>query len=303
MPKILVIDDDPSQRMFAEHALQEEGYEIHMAPDANDFFERLEQSEPDLVLLDLSLPGISGYEILKSIRKQSRYDTIPIVLFSADADTDAKIKGLDLGAVDYLVKPIHHQELAARVRALIRQKKRQDELLAEYKRLSELSLTDPLTGAYNRRALASIMRSRLSEAHRHQVPFSCIMFDLDHFKDVNDTHGHDTGDLVLREIAGLTIALYREEDALIRYGGEEFLAVLQHTSREGARTFAERLRSEVASRVFNEGQHPLHVTLSVGVASYPDDGTFESAESMITLADQRLYAAKRAGRNRVTFEG
>ncbi|MDP6041473.1 MAG: diguanylate cyclase, partial [Candidatus Latescibacteria bacterium] len=148
-------------------------------------------------------------------------------------------------------KPIHPQELAARIRALIRQKKRHDELLSEYKRLSELSLTDPLTGAYNRRALASIMRARISEAHRHEVPFSCIMFDLDHFKEVNDTHGHDTGDLVLKEVA-----VYRQEDAIIRYGGEEFLAVLQHTSREGARTFSERLRAEVASRVFNEDHIP-----------------------------------------------
>lgn len=303
MPRILIIDDDPSLRTFAQSALKDEGYEIDTAPDANDIFERLEKTAPDLVLLDLGLPGLSGYDALKAIRKTSRFDTIPIVVFSAENSTESKIKGLDLGAVDYLVKPIHHQELAARVRALIRQKKRQDELLAEYKRLSELSLTDPLTGAYNRRALASIMRARLSEAHRHQVPFSCVMFDLDHFKDVNDTHGHDTGDLVLKEVSALTIALYRQEDAIIRYGGEEFLAVLQHTSREGARTFAERLRAEVASRVFNEDLSPLKITLSAGVASYPDDGHFATAEDMITLADQRLYEAKRSGRNRIIFEG
>ena len=129
MSKILIIDNDSSLRGFVEHALKDEGYEIETAPDANDFFERLEAAELDLVLLDLSLPGVSGYDILKEIRKDPRYDTIAIVLFSTKSDTDAKIKGLDLGAADYLVKPIHHQELAARVRALIRQKKRHDELL------------------------------------------------------------------------------------------------------------------------------------------------------------------------------
>lgn len=303
MPRILIIDDDPSLRAFALSALQGEGYEIDTAPDANDIFERLDKTAPDLVLLDLALPGVSGYDVIKSIRKTPRFDTIPIVVFSAENSTESKIKGLDLGAVDYLVKPIHHRELAARVRALIRQKKRQDELLSEYKRISELSLTDPLTGAYNRRALSSIMRARISEAHRHEVPFSCIMFDLDHFKEVNDTHGHDTGDLVIKEVAALTIALYREGDAIIRYGGEEFLTVLQHTSREGARTFAERLRSEVASRIFNEDQKPLKITLSAGVASYPEDGHFDEAKDMITLADQRLYEAKRSGRNRIIFEG
>ena len=129
------------------------------------------------------------------------------------------------------------------------------------------------------------------------------MFDLDHFKDVNDNHGHDIGDLVLKEVAALTLSLCRREDALIRYGGEEFLAILFHTSREGARTFSERLRSEVASRVFNQEQAPVRITLSAGIASHPEDEEHNEPEDMITLADQRLYMAKGAGRNRVVFEG
>lgn len=303
MPRILLVDDDPALRLFVESTLKKEGHDVHSLPDADDVTEQLDRFTPDLLILDLTLPNISGYDVLKNVRKEARFDTIPIVLFSGQNDTKAKIKGLDLGAVDYLVKPIPPEELAARVRALIRQKKRQDELLAEYKRLSELSLTDPLTGAYNRRALNTFLRSRLAEASRHNTPFSCVMFDLDHFKSVNDTHGHDTGDLVLREVAALTIALFRQEDALVRFGGEEFLAILQHTSKEGARTFAERLRSEVAGRIFNEDKHPLEITLSAGVSSFPDDGGFEDPHEMITLADRRLYVAKGNGRNRVVFEG
>jgi len=303
MPRILLIDDDPALRMFVNATLKREGHEVEALPDATDILEHLDAISPDLLILDLTLPDISGYDVLKRIRKESRFDTIPIVLFSSHSDSKSKIKGLDLGAVDYLVKPIPPDELAARVRALIRQKKRQDELIAEYKRLSELSLTDPLTGAYNRRALNTFLRSRLAEATRHNTPFSCVMFDLDHFKEVNDTHGHDTGDLVLKEVAALTIALFRQEDALVRYGGEEFLAILQHTSKEGARTFAERLRSEIAGRTFNEDKDPLEITLSAGVASFPDDGGFEDPREMITLADRRLYTAKGSGRNRVVFEG
>lgn len=303
MHRILIIDDDPVHCMFIQDALKSDIYDIEERPDTSDLFQLLAKNAPDLILLDLNLPGASGYDVLKAIRKDARYDTIPIVLVSADSDTNSKIRGLDLGAVDYLVKPVPPAELAARVRALIRQKKRQDELLAEYKRLSELSLTDPLTGAYNRRALGTFLRGRIAESSRHQFSFSCVMFDLDHFKEVNDTHGHGIGDLVLKEVAALTIALFRQEDALIRYGGEEFLAILQHTSREGARTFAERLRAEVASRIFNEDHDPLHITLSAGVSSHPDDGTFASPEDMITLADKRLYVAKNSGRNRVIFEG
>ena len=303
MPRILLVDDDPALRMFVEATLKREGHGVHSLPDADDILEQLDALSPDLLILDLMLPNISGYDVLKNIRKASRFDTVPIVLFSGQNDTASKIKGLDLGAVDYLVKPIPPEELAARVRALIRQKKRQDELMAEYNRLSELSLTDPLTGAYNRRALNTFLRSRLAEATRHNTPFSCVMFDLDHFKEVNDTHGHDTGDLVLREVAALTIALFRQEDALVRYGGEEFLGILQHTSKEGARTFSERLRSEVAGRTFNEDKHPLQITLSAGVSSFPEDGGFEDPREMITLADRRLYVAKGSGRNRVVFEG
>ena len=303
MNRILIIDDDPVQRTFVCQALENEPYEIVAREDAGDLFTVLGETAPDLILLDLNLPNASGYDVLKAIRQEPRFETIPIVLFSVEGSTQAKIKGLDLGAVDYIVKPVPAAELAARIRAHLRQKKRQDELLTEYKRLSELSLTDPLTGAYNRRAMNAFLRSRIAEAARYPMSFSCVMFDLDHFKQINDTHGHITGDLVLKEIAALTIALFRQEDALIRYGGEEFLAILQHTAREGARTFAERLRSEVVSRVFNEDQYPLHITLSAGVVSHPDDGQFTRPEDMITLADQRLYAAKNAGRNRVVFEG
>jgi diguanylate cyclase (GGDEF)-like protein len=179
----------------------------------------------------------------------------------------------------------------------------QDKLVADCERASELSLTDPLTGVYNRRALNRMLRVRLAESTRYSIPVSCVMLDIDHFKRVNDTYGHTTGDRVLREVSSLTLSLFREEDALIRYGGEEFLVILFHCPRKGASAFAERLRTSVADHTFDRDHEPLKITLSAGIATYPEDGDIEGVEGMIAVADRRLYEAKRTGRNRVVFEG
>ena len=302
MPRILVVDDDPTVHAFVRGALRNETYEIDDAVDAESAFACLREALPDLIILDLTLPVKDGYEILADIREEARYDSIPIILLSARDDLQDKIRGLDLGAVEYLVKPVPTRELAARVRALLRLKRRQDEIFAKYQHLSELSLTDPLTGAYNRRALDQLLRARLAESTRYNIPVSCVMFDLDHFKQVNDTYGHATGDLVLREVSALTVSLFRQEDALIRYGGEEFLVILFHTFKKGAHSFGERLRTQAASRVFTWDYEPFRITLSAGIAAFPEDDGIKDVESIIAVADRRLYAAKRAGRNRVVAE-
>jgi diguanylate cyclase (GGDEF)-like protein len=302
MYRVLVVDDDPNVLTYVQSALRSEDFEVDTATNAEDAFDLLSESMPAVMLLDLSLPKTDGYEILKTIREERRYDLLSIVLLSADDSLDSKVKALDLGAVDYLVKPIHPRELAARVRALLMLRERQDRMFMEYQRLSELSLTDPLTGAYNRRALEGLLRPRLAESTRYSIPVSCVMMDIDLFKEVNDTFGHSTGDLVLREIAGLTLSRCRQEDALVRYGGEEFLIILFHTSREGAVTFSERLRIQVENHKFLEDQKPIRITLSAGIATLPEDGIATTVESMIEVADRRLYVAKNGGRNMVVSE-
>ena len=298
MPRVLVVDDDPNLLTFVRTALKDEPYEIDTASDGESAIESLLKALPDLLILDVALPGTDGFEVLKTIRKDRNYDALTVIILSADDNPDAKVKGLDLGAVEYLVKPIHPSELAARVRALLRLKKQQDHFHEEYARLSELSLTDPLTGAYNRRALDRLLKARLSESSRYNIPVSIVLFDIDHFKLVNDNHGHATGDRVLREITTLSLSLCREEDALIRYGGEEFLIIIFHTDKEGAHTFAERLRKQVDGYIFNQDKKSFSITLSAGTASYPVDKGIMGVESMIDVADKRLYEAKRAGRNR-----
>jgi two-component system cell cycle response regulator len=303
MYRVLAVDDDPGVITFVRNALKDEPYEVDTAESAGTAVERLETMLPDLLLLDLTLPGQDGFGLLRKIREERRYDFMSIVLLSASEDLPSKLEGLELGAVEYLVKPIHPRELAARVRALLRFKQRQDHIFAEYQRLSELSLTDPLTGAYNRRALEGLLRTRLAESARYDIPVSCVMFDIDHFKLVNDTYGHGTGDKVLKGISAITLAACRQEDALVRYGGEEFLIILFHTSRSGAHTFAERLRAQTADHAFRDNEQTIRITLSAGVACHPEDEGTREAHAMIGLADQRLYAAKRASRNRVVSEG
>ena len=299
MPTILVVDDDQAHLTFARNALRDDAYSVETVPDAETALEFLAARPADLLILDLNLPGKDGYEVLEAQQRHDEQQFVLIVLLSATDNLEAKVRGLDMGAVDYLVKPIHPEELAARVRTLLRVKQRRDHIYSEYTRLSQLSLTDPLTDAYNRRALDRLLQARLAESIRHGFPISCLMFDIDHFKRVNDTHGHQVGDIVLREIAGLAQDQCRQEDALVRYGGEEFLVILVHAEKKGACVFGERFRERVASHIFAEEAQPVRITISAGVATHPTDDGVNDVESMIGAADRRLYAAKNAGRNRI----
>ena len=301
MPKVLIVVDDRAQFLLIQNFLDGEKLELVAAKDARETFEAIYQQMPDLIIVDIDLQGEDGFDILRSIRVEPRYDAIPIVVYSSQNDTDTKTRALDLGALEYLKKPLTSKELAAQVRAILRFKLKQDQIFEEYKRLSELSLTDPLTGAYNRRALDTFLKSRLSESSRHGIPVSCVMFDIDHFKDVNDTHGHQVGDVVIKDISDLVRSLCRQEDALIRYGGEEYLVILFHTPRDGAVIFGERVRESVSEHAFHSGE--LKITISGGIASLPEDEIPSDPEAMINLADQRLYTAKRKGRDQIVSSG
>jgi len=303
MPRVLIVDDDKAQLLLIQDALSGENLEIVAAKDARETFEAIYRQIPDLIILDIGLPGQDGFDILRSIRVEPRYDAVPIVIYSGRHDIDTKTQALDLGAVEYLEKPLRPKELAAHARAILRFKLKQDQIFEEYKRLSELSLTDPLTGAYNRRALDTFLKSRLSESSRHGIPVSCAMFDIDHFKNVNDSHGHHVGDIVLKDISELVRGLCRQEDALIRYGGEEYLVILFHTPRDGAEIFGERVRERVAEHNFRSGDLEIDITISGGIASQPEDDLPADPEAMIKLADQRLYTAKRNGRDQVISTG
>ena len=297
--RILVVDDNQDNIEIIATRLRFRGYEIFEASNGEEALALVRECTPDLILLDVMLPDIDGYEISRRIKGNDELPFIPIILVTARDSTQDKVAGLDAGADDYLTKPINFPELEARVRSMLRIKRLQDELEEKNRELERLSISDGLTGLYNHRHIHGLLAEEFERVERTNDCMSVAMFDLDHFKAVNDTLGHQAGDRVLVALADILRETARDIDRLGRYGGEEFMALLPETCIEDATVFVERVRREVARRPFDIGRdEPLHMTLSAGVATYPHE-MIRDVETLVRLADEALYAAKAAGRNRV----
>jgi len=297
--RILVVDDNQDNIEIIATRLRFRGYEIFEASNGEEALALVRECTPDLILLDVMLPDIDGYEISRRIKGNDELPFIPIILVTARDSTQDKVAGLDAGADDYLTKPINFPELEARVRSMLRIKRLQDELEEKNRELERLSISDGLTGLYNHRHIHGLLAEEFERVERTNDCMSVAMFDLDHFKAVNDTYGHQAGDRVLVALADILRETARDIDRLGRYGGEEFMALLPETCIEDATVFVERVRREVARRPFDIGRdEPLHMTLSAGVATYPHE-MIRDVETLVRLADEALYAAKAAGRNRV----
>lgn len=295
MSKILVVSDDADLRGQVEQALRQEEATLVGLKNVDNGLERVHQEAPDLVLLDRRLPGMEGGELLKRLAKDPVGMDVPIVLLGEFRETEEQLEFLDLGASEVVSLPLAPAALMLKARSLLRLKARLDRFKAQ-------ALIDELTGVFNRRYLEVHLGAKLGEAKRYHQPFSFILFDLDHFKKINDTLGHPFGDLVLHETARLVRNQMRREDVLTRYGGEEFAIFLPHTDLEGAVILAERIRRAVADHLFIQGEKQAKITVSLGVASYPDND-FNNAEELVACADRRLYRAKEGGRNRLVSSG
>lgn len=293
-PRILVADDDPDILSLLGHLLRKAGYEVITATDGNEALALAREHDPDLLVLDVSMPHADGYTVCRQIQEDG-LAAPPVIFLTAHAHTSARVNGLDAGAVDYITKPFDPDELRARVRAVLRTKTARDALAVE-------AATDALTGLLNRSQLGPRVSELVSAARRHGRPLACLMIDLDHFKAVNDTYGHPAGDAVLAEAARRFDSVRRAEDVLIRYGGEEFLALLPDTDAEGAVVAADKLRAALAAgpvSVETDGGPPLEITVraSIGVACW--DATMADASLLVAASDEALYRAKAAGRNQV----
>ena len=296
---ILLVDDNPDNLDIVSTRLEFLGYEVDTVATGDEALTAFAENPPDLVLLDVMLPGIDGYEVARRIRADGDVPYVPIILVTARDSTEDKVTGLDAGADDYLTKPINFPELEARVRSMLRIKKLQDQLEASNRKLEQLSISDGLTGLFNHRHVHELLEHEFDRSMRTHEPLSVAMFDLDRFKSVNDTHGHQAGDAVLRRLASILRETAREVDNLGRYGGEEFIAVLPGTELHDAAVFAERVRTAVADAEFNiDGERTIPMTVSGGVASWPSRRV-NDARGLIEVADRALYAAKEGGRNRV----
>ncbi len=293
---VLIADDSLVIRTVVRTQLEEEDYRVSEAVNGIAALEQCRVDAPDVVLLDIEMPGLDGYEVLSALKADSRLRNIPVVFLTGRSDMRDLVAGLGGGAHDYLKKPFHGAELLARVGAAAQVKKLQDKLEERNVELELVSRTDGLTGLYNRRHLDEELMRRRSDAQRHQEPLCLLLLDIDHFKQVNDTYGHSTGDMVLRAFADRLQAELRAGDIAGRWGGDEFLVILPHTDLAGGLELAERIRGAVAAGGVHAGGKEISVTVSGGCAL---GAVGDSADAVLDLADNCLYEVKVAGRNQI----
>jgi diguanylate cyclase (GGDEF)-like protein len=292
---ILVAEDSLVVRAVLRRHLEEEGYVVVEAVDGEAAIDRCKQALPDVILLDIEMPGMNGLEVLAKLKSDDALKDIPVVFLTGRTGTEDIVAGLRSGAHDYLKKPFDSAELTARVGAAVRTKRLQDELRRQSEEFDRMSRTDALTGLYNRRHIEERFGEVGSSAVRHGYLLAVVMLDIDYFKRVNDEEGHQGGDDVLREFTRRLQREVREEDIVGRWGGEEFLVILTETEIEGVRMVAERIRVAVAGKPFEIGDHERAVTVSAGCAA----GSALDTDELVRRADVALYAAKAAGRNQV----
>jgi diguanylate cyclase (GGDEF)-like protein len=346
--KILVVEDSPTELDAVAEVLVRAGYQVVTASTGAEALVQARRAGPDLVLLDMNLPGLSGIDVLRFIKKPAGHPGegaaqdhfVPVIMMSARADVEAKVQCLNIGADEFIAKPLEEPEIVARCHAMLRIKDLQDQVREAKVQLEKLSIEDGLTKLHNHRHFQEQLRREFGRAQRYRDPLSLVMIDLDHFKAVNDRRGHPFGDMVLRESALIIKGNLRDADLCARYGGEEFALLLPKTLAPGAHTVAERIRVALSAKVFREesasavpdnrsAEVPVpdnreraqtpdskgrtatalppegpgeRVTASFGIASYPAKD-ITSPELLLRCADEELYRSKKAGRNTIRIHG
>jgi diguanylate cyclase (GGDEF)-like protein len=300
---ILIIDDSAVVRQQILTTLRKAAmFETHHeAADGIEGFKAALNQSFDVIVCDLEMPGMDGFKFLAMRNSREELRDVPVIMLTGREDLETKIRGLDQGASDYVTKPFDPAELVARVRVQLKIKTLQDALKKSNQLLLQLSNTDPLTSLHNRRYLMDTLAREVERSCRTDIPLSLVMIDIDHFKRVNDTYGHQVGDAVLVAVAALLQGQLRPYDTAARFGGEEFVLVLPSTELAAAGAVAERLRKLTANLSFaKEGAADLGLTISAGVAIV-SPGSIVNADDLIRQADTALYRAKQDGRNRVVL--
>ena len=291
--KVLIVDDmDTNIKILM--AVLKPYYELIPATNANDAIEMATLHHPDIILLDIMMPIIDGYAVCQMLRNNNDTADIPIIFISALNETEDEARGLEVGGVDYIMKPINPTIVKARVGIHLELKRQRDFL-------QRISMIDGLTGIANRRRFDEVLKNEWRRCSRNNTSLSLIMIDVDYFKPYNDQYGHLAGDECLKRV-GIAVAsqMHRGSDLVARFGGEEFACLLPDTGAEAAHAMAVRLRDSVSGlNIEHSGSRTAdHVTISLGVATLVPDGS-DQWPHLIDLADRCLYAAKQEGRNRI----
>jgi len=298
--RVLLVDDDPIQAKQMITRLSET-YDAHWIENSADAEAQALSKPCDVLLISTLLSDTDGIKLAAHLRSQERLRHVPVVMLVDEDDTPTMLKVLELGFNDYLRVPVDKNEMIARVRTQVRRHRYQEMLRNNFTQTITLANTDALTGLYNRHYLNAHLDNLISRAQTGKRPLSLMIMDIDHFKSVNDKHGHDAGDAVLKQAAGVVRASARSSDLVARFGGEEFVVVMPDTTREAAHETAERLRAEIEAASFNlPDGNVLRKTISIGVSVLKTEER-DTGDSLIKRADEAMYKAKNGGRNRVVL--
>ncbi|MBN2417405.1 diguanylate cyclase [bacterium] len=296
---IFVVDDEANNRLLLKTYLTAEGYDVRFARNGQEALRTVSDIQPDVIVLDVMLPNMDGYDVCRELKASEEFKYIPIILATALRGNEERIRGIEAGADDFISKPYNKVELTTRIKSLVRigtlyraLAEKVEELEIAKKKLNKLAVTDGLTDLFNYRAFQHRLHLEIQRSKRFGLPLSLLMIDIDHFKRYNDTFGHPAGDTLLREFAEMLRTHVREVDCPARYGGEEFVLILPGTAKQSALIVGEKIRNLIQETDFSG----TRVTVSIGIASYPEDT--DTRDMLITLADQALYRAKEEGRNR-----
>lgn len=315
---VLIVEDDRINRLLLTRHVERLGRRVLVADNGLQALETLGREPCDLILLDVMMPEMDGRQLLRELKSRNDLKGIPVIVISGLGEADTAAQCIEFGAEDYLTKPFNPLMLQARINASLEKKRLRDkedaylrQLIALQKdldrrnrelqdlnrRLEQIALTDDLTGLPNRRSAMAELRRCWAASDRHKQPMACLLVDVDFFKRINDTYGHDTGDTVLQAVADRLRGASRKNELVCRLGGEEFVVLCEFTDRIAAETCGERLRAaiETTTIAFDGFRHA--VSVSVGVASRTD--AIRHPEQLLKAADQAVYRAKQAGRNRV----
>lgn len=303
MEKILVVDDHPGNIRIIAAMLQTE-YKVLAANNGERAIKIAEESEPDLILLDVMMPDLDGFSVCEILKNNPKTEDIPIIFITAKTEIDDVVKGFSIGGCDYISKPFNPEELFARVNTHIELKKSKEllkkyinELEAKNRELDLMSKTDYLTELANRRFMVTRLKEEIVNTEKTGRKFSILLCDIDYFKKINDTYGHEIGDLILKEVTLSIKESVRECDLVSRWGGEEFLVLLIDTDIISAANIAEKIRDRVEQKAIMVNNMAIKSTISIGVTEYIHE---LSISQNINNADKALYQSKNDGRNRVT---
>ena len=297
--RVLVVQAEQAERAFQRALFTEAGMSVVEACSGAEALDFLATDRPDLVVLGRTLPDMDGLDLLPRF-KSGELDFVPVLVASHRGETAERVRGLQLGADDYIPRPCDPAEFLARAKALLRTKQAHDRIRKLHTTLEQMVVSDPLTGLHNRRYLMDRMLQEMQRSDRHGEPLALAMIDLDAFKPINDQFGHVLGDKVLRAVGSAISKSVRVSDIAARYGGDEFAVILPQTPAEGAMRVCERLLRNISEIVLqDETGRTFRITASLGLAYYPADDV-ETPEDLVHSADGALYGAKRSGKNRYT---